>query len=135
MKVYYGNRRSSYYIMCTDFKEVYSFDMFGNLEGVVGSIDSCNSWIEVDFISIVGAGNTCEVMYNGYVTEANMSLHECLNIFRNHGCYIGTIFNIPHKDTEGYFNQVLFVYKKGDMVSTTINSKLPNNYWKPFKFE
>ena len=135
MKVYYGKKNSSHFIMCTDFKEVYSFDMFGNLEGIIGGIDSCNSWIEVDFISIAGIGNTCEVMYNGYVSEIKMSVFECMNIFRSYGKYLGTILNIPHEDSEGHFNQILFIYKKGTMSSHTVNSKLPNNYWKPFKNE
>lgn len=131
MRVYYGNSGGQHYVMCRDFEEVYSFDTFGNLAGTKGGVSSCHSWVEVDFISIVSSTiNTCEVLTNGYKCVVNKPLFEVVSNIRNHGKFLGTMFNILHSDDLGKFNHILFIYRKG-VVSTSalINAMYPNCTW------
>lgn len=131
MKVFYGNKGSEFFIMCVDFKEIYVFDMFGNLCRTNGTIDSCNNWIEVDFLSFVTIGvNNCEVLYNGYKAELGISLFEAIKFYRLQGKYLGTMFNVPHEDSDGKFSQVILVFPKGTLTSTMINNQFPNRLWK-----
>lgn len=130
MKVYYGNKGSEFFIMCMETKEIYVFDMFGTLCRVNGTIDSCNNWQEVDFLSFVSTGvNSCELLYNGYTTSLNTPILEAIKPYRLVGNYMGTIFNVPHEDSEGRFSQLLMVFKKGVITNRIIISQYPNNYW------
>lgn len=130
MKVYYGNTGNSYHIMCTDTNEIYTFDMFGNLESTKGTIGGVYKWSEVDFISLVGTSNdSCEVLYNGYKSKLNNSLFSYMNTFRNYGKYLGTIFNIPHEDDLGRYNQVLFLYSKGTLEPAVVDKVLQVTNW------
>lgn len=132
MRVFYGNKGLEYYIMCTDFKEIRVFDMFGNLSDVTGTIDSCNNWLEVDFLSFISTGvNSCELLFNGYKVELYNSLFKELKPYKIHGKYLGTMFSILHEDgTEGRFLQVILVYKKGVISSKKVNEQYPNRYWR-----
>lgn len=130
MKVYYGNKGSEFFIMCRDFEEVYVFDMFGNLCRTNGCIDSCNNWQLVDFLSFVSLGvNNCELLFNGYKAELKISLFEAIKPFRSYGKFLGTVFNVPHEDSEGRFTQVIFVYPKGTLKAEMINNQFPNRLW------
>lgn len=130
MKVYYGSRGSEFYIMCRDFEEIYVFDMFGTLTRVNGTIDSCNNWQEVDYLSFVNIGTRdCELLFNGYKAELGMPILEAIKPFRLQGKYLGTIFNVPHEDSDGRFTQILIVYPKGVLSYNYINSQYPNRYW------
>ena len=134
MKVYYGNKGSEFFIMCTDFKEIYVFDMFGNVCRTDGYIDSCNNWQLVDILSFVQIGvNNCEVLYNGYTTELGIPLFEAIKSIRLEGKYLGTMFNIPHEDDIGRFSQIIFVFPRGTMTSEMVNRKYPNRLWKKLK--
>jgi len=131
MKVYYGNKGSEFFIMCADFREVYAFDMFGNLSKVNGTIDSCNNWQQVDFLSFVSLGvKNCEVLFNGYKAELNIPILEAIQPFRVSGGYLGTMFNVPHEDSEGRFQQILMVFPRGTITSVMVNAKFPNRIWK-----
>ena len=130
MKVFYGSKGSEFYIMCRDFNEVYAFDMFGTLSRVNGSIESCDNWQEVDYLSFVGIGNSnCELLFNNYKAELGVSLLDAIKPFRMGGKYLGTIFNVPHEDSDGRFTQVVFVYPKGTISYGDINNQFPNRYW------
>lgn len=131
MKVFYGNRGSEFYIMCSDFREIYVFDMFGNLCRTNGTIDSCNNWQQVDFLSFINIGvKSSELLFNGYKSELNIPLFEALKPFRLNGRYLGTMFNIPHEDEEGKFQQIVLVYQKGTITSSMINNQFPKRCWK-----
>lgn len=131
MKVYFGSSGSEYYVMCVDFNEVFVFDMFGTCVGRVGCIDSCRSWVEVDFVSIVGVGvRSCEVLCNGCVTEVSRSLFDVLRVYRSRGGYLGTIFSVSHEDEFGRFSQVVLVFPKGYITKEIINMDYPGNVWK-----
>lgn len=130
MKVLYGTKGNNYFIMCSDFKEIYKFDMFGNIESTNGLINDCNNWQEVDFLSYIGTGtNNCELLYNGYKAELGVPLFEAINPIRNYGKYLGTMFNVPHEDDFGRYNQILFLFKKGTVTNSMINSQYPNRVW------
>lgn len=130
MKVYYGNKGSEYYIMCRDFNEIYVFDMFGNLCGTNGCVDSCNNWQLVDFLSFVGIGNNnCELLYNGYKAELNMNIFLAIKPFRDYGKFLGTIFNVPHEDDLGRYSQIIFVFPKGTITANIINNQFPKRLW------
>lgn len=131
MKVYYGNKGSEFFIMCNEFNEIYVFDMFGNLCRVNGTIDSCNNWQEVDFLSYVGIGTkNCEVLFNGYKTELGIPIFDALSVFRGKGGYLGTMFNVPHEDEVGRFNQIILVYPKGTLSAKMVNNEYSNRLWK-----
>lgn len=131
MKVYYGNKGSEFFIMCNEFNEIYVFDMFGNLCRVNGTIDSCNNWQEVDFLSYVGIGTkNCEVLFNGYKTELGIPIFDALSVFRSKGGYLGTMFNVPHEDEVGRFNQIILVYPKGTLSANMVNNEYSNRLWK-----
>lgn len=131
MKVYYGSKYKNHYIMCTDFNEIYSFDMFGNLESKVGSVASCDYWMEVDCISLVGVGNSCEIMFNGQVSRLNTTLFGAISKLRDLGRYVGTMFNLIHEDESGKFNQVVFLYLKDLKVESIISNCFPGLVWSP----
>lgn len=107
------------------FKEVYCFNMFGTLENPNGSISSCDNWQEVEFISLVGVGNTCEVMCNGLKSGINSMLMNCMAKVRDRRGYVGTIFSVGHEDNIGKFNQVLFIYPKGSNITSMLVQEFP----------
>lgn len=126
MRVYFGSKGRNYFIMAIgngteQFKEVYSFNMFGNLENTNCSISSCDNWREVGFISLVGEDKYCELMSNTFKGKMDDLLMLCVAKVRNRGGYIGTIFSIPHKDGDSSYNQVLFLYNTvGDCDSVVV---------------
>ena len=118
--------------MCKDFKEIYSFDMFGNFLSTSGTIGSCYNWVEVDFISIVSVSvNSCEVLSNGFKTVVQKPLFEVARDIRDYGRFLGTMFNILHADDIGKFNQILFVYSKGILPKDILGKKCINCIWSP----
>lgn len=134
MKVYYGNKGSEFYIMCVDFQEIYVFDMFGNLSSVNGLVSSCDNWQEVDFFSYVGVSlKECEVLYNGYKTKLDIPLFNAIKPLRDKGGYLGTLFNVPHEDDIGRYNQILLLYPKGTISNKFVVNLYPNKTWSKLK--
>lgn len=130
MKVFFGCKGSSYYIMCKDFNEVYSFDTFGNMLSDKGGVSSCDNWQEVDIVSLVGVGSgSCEILCNDVKAVLTDPIMSNVATLRKMGGYLGTIFNVPHLDDKGKFNQILFVFKKGDMPKEKISKIFPNRVW------
>jgi len=130
VKVYFGSKGSRYYILCPDFSECYSFNMFGTLESSEASISSCSNWVEVDFISFVNTGgNKTELLFNDSKTVLNKSLLDCTSAIRDKGNYLGTMFTISHKDSEGMFTQVFFVAHKGLFTKRMLEERFSIDVW------
>ena len=127
MKVYLGNKGRNYFIMGVEgaYREVYAFNMFGNLESTTGGVSSCDNWREVEYISLVGQGNYCEILCSSRKNRVNENMMSCVANIRGMGGYIGTIFSVPHEDELGRYNQILFVYDKGVDTLSLIKSKIP----------
>lgn len=131
MKVFYGNSGGNHYIMCSDYNEVYSFDMFGNTLKCGGGVSSCQSWLEVDFVSIVDTSlRSCEILCNGLKASLNKPLFEVARELKDKGNYLGTMYNIKHEDDLGKYNQIIFVYRKGVLPNRYLDIKYPNLSWK-----
>lgn len=132
MRIYYGNSGRNYYIMCRDFEEIRVFDMFGNVIGDTGGVSSCSKWIEVDCISILGvSSNNCEILLNDKKATINDTIYNITSKIRARSGYLGIMFNIPHYDEVGKFNQVLFVYRKGELDKEIISKMFSVSVWKP----
>lgn len=136
MKVYYGTKGNSFYIMCIGggFREIYKFDMFGNLEAIDCSIESCNNWVEVDYLSYVGvSAKESEIMYNGIKAYLDIPLLEAIAPIRKYGKFLGTMFNVPHSDDFGRFNQILFIFDKGVITKDIVDKQYPDRVWRPLQ--
>jgi len=131
VKVYFGSKSNKYYILCPDFNECYVFNMFGTLERKDGSIGSCDSWTEVDFLSFVSIdGGKCEMLFNDEKVVINESIQSCAMKIRKVGGYLGTMFTVSHSDDGGSFTQVCFVARKGTNTKGILEGNFVLKEWK-----
>ena len=131
MKVYYGIKGNSHFIMCQNSMEIYEFDSFGNLVSTLGTVSSCESWLEVDYLSFVGVGTSdCELLYKNLKARLRTPISTAIRPVRQYCNFLGTMFSIPHEDELGKFNQILFVFKKGEITDKMVFTQYPNVSWK-----
>lgn len=130
MKVYFGSKGSKYFILCPEFEECYSFNMFGTLVSKEEGISSCDNWSEVDFISFVSSDTrSCELLYNSEKAVINEPLLNCILSIRKYGKYLGTAFTIEHEDSVGKYTQVIFVLNKGVITKSMLGKRFSINNW------
>lgn len=129
METMYGCKGSELFIMDVTNKQVYAFNNFGCLSNTKGLISSCNNWQKVDVISLVGEGNTCELLFDGFKCKLNSSIMSNVAKLRKTSGYIGTVLMISHEDEFGKYNQILFVYKKGIMSKEKVSQILGCSGW------
>lgn len=122
MQTYLGFSGNNRCIMCKDYNEIYVFDFFGNFLSSNGLISSCSNWREVDVVSLVDNGvSGCEAFFNGSKMDTRTSLMNSVAKLRDYGGHITNMLTVPHEDSIGKYNQVLFVYKKGFMSSSILS--------------
>ena len=132
MECYFGSSKGDYVILCKDgdYRDVYRFGTFGNLIDTCGSIADCNTWYDVDIVSIVGVGTKrCEVLFNESKVVVDEPLMNVLVKVREFGNYLGNIFTIQHEDDLGKFTQVIFAYHKGSFTKRMILGKYSEGEW------
>ena len=134
MKVFYGSNSGNHYIICKESQEKYVFDSFGNYLNSKASINDCNNWVEVDYISIVNVGvNDCELLYSNHKAVLGIPMMVALKRLMDLGNYKETVFSIKHNDDLGVYHQVIILFPKNVSINSFIELLFPNKLWTPLQ--